>query len=128
MRQPFCERCKGWFAKPERLVAVAPASAGAAVVAALETGNPYALGQAWSPFDASKPFIALGIRSCPKCPSGRRFVDVAKITVKGGKTKRKSLRKGLVDAGKLDAQLAGLVKAADKAQPKPTADPAKLTP
>ena len=127
VRQPFCERCKDWYQKTERLVAVAPASAGAAVVGAMESGSPRGLVQAYAPLEANKPFIALGIRSCKKCASGQRYVDVTKITAKKNKTHRKSLRKGLVESGKLDDQLEALFQAAKQAAEQ-TAEPKNVTP
>ncbi len=108
VRQPFCERCKGWFDRKERIVAVAHGSQAAEVVGAMEAGRTDGLARAWKPFDADGPFIAVGIRACPKCSSGPRYVDIVRMKIKGGKAKRKSLRKGLVEAGKLEAQLEAL--------------------
>jgi len=116
VRQPFCERCKDWFQKDERVVAIAPATAGAAVLGAMQSGNTHGLASAYAPLLPKKPFIAIGIRACKKCSSGQRFVDVCRITIKGGKTKRKSLGKGLVESGKLEDQLQALTDAATKAQ------------
>ncbi len=114
VRQPFCERCKEWFQRAERVVAVAPASAQAEVLSAIETGNAHGLAQAWSPIDASKPFIAIAVRRCAKCSSGQAFVDVARFTPKKNKTHRKSLRKGLVESRKLNEQMEKLQEAANK--------------
>jgi hypothetical protein len=125
-RQPFCERCKQWYGRAERLVAVAPASAGEAVVRALEQGGTEGLAAAWAPFDVGKPFIALGIRACPKCSSGDCHVDVVKLSPKKNKTNRKSLRRGLVSAGKLDDQLKALGEKAKRAAEKAT--PRNITP
>lgn len=127
-RQPFCERCKQWYGRAERLVAVAPASAGDAVVRALEQGSTEGLAAAWAPFDAGKPFIAIGIRSCPKCSSGERYIDVVKLTPKKNKTNRKSLRKGLVSAGKLDDQLTALADKGKRLAEKAAANPRNITP
>jgi hypothetical protein len=104
-RQPFCERCKQWFQRKERLVAVAPGTQAEAVISAMERGSERGLAEAWSPFDTSQPFIALGIRRCEKCSSGQRFVEVVRLTPKKNKVVRKRLRKGLVESGKLEAQL-----------------------
>jgi hypothetical protein len=104
-RQPFCERCKQWFQRQERLVAVAPGTQAEAVIAAMEGGRERGLAEAWTPFDTDQPFIALGIRRCEKCASGQRFVEVVRLTPKKNKVVRKRLRKGLVESGKLDTQL-----------------------
>ena len=53
---------------------------------------------------------------------------MAKITVKKNKTKRKSLRRGLVAAGKLDDQLTALGEKAERAAEKTASEPKNITP
>ncbi len=113
-RQPFCERCKTWFDKKERVVVVGPSAIGDQVVGAMEHVNAGLVARLLAPIDPKKPFIALGIRSCAKCSSGPKYVAVAKIHAKGNKTTRKNLRKGMVEAGSMDSILTAMARAAEE--------------
>ncbi len=113
-RQPFCERCKQWYAKQERLVVVAPATKKDEVLRAMQHGDAGAMARLQEPVDPKKPFLALGVRACPKCASGPKYVSVTQVHAKGNKTHRKNLRSGIVGAGTLESILGAMAKALEQ--------------
>ena len=78
-REPFCERCEGWYGGQEQVLALAPAAARAEVERALKHSDVPALSRQVGAIDASEPFLALYLRHCPRCPANDHHVTLARI-------------------------------------------------
>jgi len=102
-REPYCEKCRVWYAKEEVTLSVADYPNLSAVTEAVRHGDPSALARTVAKGSfGKKGFVGLSRRSCPRSASCEAYVQVFRVRTSGKKVNRKNHLTGLMGAETAD--------------------------